>query len=33
MEVLEGFIEGIVFKSEESGYVVAKLNSNNKVLF
>ncbi|MDD6794031.1 MAG: ATP-dependent RecD-like DNA helicase [Clostridiaceae bacterium] len=30
MEVLEGFIEGIVFKSEESGYVVAKLNSNNK---
>lgn len=30
MEVLEGFIEGILFKSDETGYVVAKLNSNNK---
>ena len=30
MEVLEGFIEDIKFKSEESGYTVAKLNNRNK---
>ena len=30
MEVLEGFVEGIKFKSEETGYVVGKLNCNNK---
>ena len=30
MEVLEGFIEDIKFKSEENGYTVAKLNNRNK---
>ena len=30
MDVLEGFVEGIVYKSEETGYVVAKVNSKNK---
>ena len=30
MEVLEGFVEGILFKSQETGYVVAKTNINNK---
>lgn len=30
MEVLEGFIEDIKFKSEETGYAVAKLNYKNK---
>ena len=25
MEVLNGFVENIVFKSEDTGYVVAKL--------
>ena len=29
MEVLEGFIEDIKFKSEETGYTVAKLNYKN----
>ena len=32
MEVLEGFVEGIVYKSEETGYVVAKINLNNKTI-
>lgn len=30
MEVIEGYVEEIVYKSEETGYVVAKLNSKNK---
>lgn len=30
MEVLEGFVESIVFKSEETGYVVSKISVNNK---
>lgn len=29
MEVIEGFVESIVFKSEETGYVVSKISSNN----
>ena len=32
MEVLEGFVEGIVYKSEETGYVVAKINLSNKTI-
>ncbi|MBD7912950.1 MULTISPECIES: ATP-dependent RecD-like DNA helicase [Clostridium] len=32
MDVVEGFIEGIVFKSEDTGYVVVKVNSNNKTV-
>lgn len=30
MDVLEGFVEAILFKSDETGYTVAKLNVNNK---
>lgn len=30
MDIVEGFVEAIVYKSEDSGYVVAKINSNNK---
>lgn len=32
MEVLEGFVENIVFKSDETGYVVARINSNNNII-
>ena len=32
MDVVKGFVEGIVYKSEETGYVVAKINSNNKTI-
>lgn len=30
MDVVKGFVEGIVYKSEDTGYVVAKINSDNK---
>lgn len=32
MDVVKGFVEGIVYKSEETGYVVAKINSDNKTI-
>lgn len=30
MEVLEGFVEVILYKNEETGYVVSRINENNK---
>mgnify|MGYP000938778103 FL=1 len=30
MEVIQGIVEVILFKSEETGYVVAKINVNNR---
>ena len=30
MEVLEGFVEVILYKNEDTGYVVSKINENNK---
>ena len=30
MDVVKGFVEGIVYKSEDTGYVVAKINRDNK---
>ena len=32
MEVLNGFVESIVFKSEETGYVVCKVRSENNLI-
>lgn len=32
MDVVKGFVEGIVYKSEDTGYVVAKINSDNKTI-
>ena len=32
MEVLNGFVENIVFKSEDTGYVVCKIRSENKFI-
>ena len=32
MEVLNGFVENIVFKSEDTGYVVCKIRSENKLI-
>ena len=32
MDVVKGFVEGIVYKSEDTGYVVAKINSHNKTI-
>lgn len=32
MDVVKGFVEGIVFKSEDTGYVVAKINSNGRTI-
>ena len=31
MEVLEGFVEVILFKSDDTGYVVSKINIDNKL--
>lgn len=32
MDVVKGFVEQIVYKSEETGYVVTKINSDNKTI-
>ena len=32
MDVVKGFVEGIVFKSEDTGYVVVKINSNGRTI-
>ncbi|WP_459480153.1 SF1B family DNA helicase RecD2 [Clostridium saccharoperbutylacetonicum] len=32
MEVLKGFVESIVFKSEDTGYVVCKIRSDNNLI-
>ena len=32
MEILEGLVEAIIFKSEDSGYIVAKITANKKVV-
>ncbi|MDS0528477.1 ATP-dependent RecD-like DNA helicase [Clostridium sp. SHJSY1] len=32
MDVVEGFVESIVYRSDDTGYVVAKINSSNKTI-
>ena len=32
MEILEGLVEAIIFKSEDSGYIVAKITANKEVV-
>jgi exodeoxyribonuclease V alpha subunit len=32
MDVVEGFVESIVYRSEDTGYIVAKINSNNNTV-
>lgn len=32
MDVVEGFVESIVYRSDDTGYVVAKINSNNRTI-
>ena len=32
MEILEGLVEAIVFKSDDSGYTVAKITTDKKVI-
>ena len=32
MTTIEGFIESIIYKSEETGYVVAKLNIGKGII-
>ena len=32
MDVVEGFIESIIYKNNENGYTVIKVNSNNKAI-
>ena len=32
MEVIEGFVEGILFRSEDTGYVVSKVNVENNTI-
>ena len=32
MEVLEGLVEGIIFKSEDTGYIVSKVTANKELI-
>lgn len=32
MDVVEGFVESVVYRSDDTGYVVAKINSNNRTI-
>ena len=32
MEILEGLVEAIIFKSDDSGYIVAKVTANKEVI-
>ena len=32
MEVLEGLVEAIIFKSEDTGYIVSKVTSNKELI-
>ena len=32
MEILEGLVETIIFKSDDSGYIVAKITANKEVV-
>ena len=31
MEILDGLVEAVIFKSEDTGYVVAKITANKEV--
>ena len=32
MEILDGLVEAIIFKSEDTGYIVAKITANKEVI-
>ena len=32
MEILEGLVEAIIFKSEDTGYIVSKITANKELV-